>query len=386
MANNWTLGRTGLVYVGEESAYGTAPVLGSTNAVRHQNINLPFNPRNKVASPARYTDPSLRVRYTRRQTGSFDLTALLYPSGTLGTAPECALLLKHGLGTETIKTGSTTVSASPAPTTTGCTVASAANLAINNFIQITIAAGAYAGTYIRFLTGINSAALSWAPALPAAPATSDTVKGCVTYSLATALSKSLDITHYADNQNREQLGCVVDKIVLTLDAAGEPKIQITGPAQGYAASAQSKPAAFTTVGSDGSIPSGIMGGLQVNDVVLEFIKATFEITNGMALQDTAFGTSKPVTYYRKSRRQVAVSIDTMVSSQLDLYTAALATTQMAKFAQCGTAAGYIIGAYAPIVEWEVPDTPDAEETNQFAFKGTALSGSAGNGELYLGFA
>ncbi len=382
---NWTLGRTGLLYVAEETAYGTAPTFAPTNFFRHLSAALSYNPQNRVDSPARYTDPDVRARLRRRQSGSFDVTGLFYPSGTIATAPEAAPFLKNGLGASAVGVGTSTVSAAPAPTATGATVASGTGFAANTFISITIATGANAGTYVRFLTNVASNALTWAPALPAAPASGDTVKAGVTYSLATALPKSLDIGHYADNQNREQLGCVVDKLAITLDAAEEPRIQASGPAQGYAASAQVKPGAFTTVGSDATIPSGILGSLWVGATPtnLEFLKLVLEVQNGMALQDTAFGTQKPVTYYRKSRRTVTLSLDTMVSDQLTLFQAAIALTDTPFFAQCGTVEGNQIAIYCPVTQWEVPDTPDADETNQWNFRGRAL-GTTGNDSVYVG--
>jgi hypothetical protein len=380
---NWTLGRTGLVYVAEEATYGTAPTFVATNAFRHLNINLPYNPKNRVDSPARWADPDIRARLQRRKTGSFDISGLFYPSGTLNTVPECAPFLKNGLGAVASAVASSTVSASPAPSTTGCTVASATNFVVNTFITITIASGASAGTYVRFLTGIATNALTWAPALPAAPASLDTVKSGVTYSLATDLPKSLDIAHYAANQNREQLGCVVDKITITLDASQEPRIQITGPSQGFAASAQAKPGSFTTVGTDAGIPSGLFGALLVGDTSLDFLKLVLEINNGMDLQQTNFGTQGAVAFYRKTRRIINLSLDTMVSDQLTLKTASEATTDKAIFAQCGVTEGKQVAIYCPVTQWDVPDTPDSDETNQWAFKGRAI-GVSGNDACYVG--
>lgn len=384
MSNAWTIGRTGRVYVTEEATYGTPPTHIGTSAFRHTNINIPFSPKNKVASPARYVDPSLRTRFTRRQTASFDVSALFYPSGARGTVPEAAPFLTNGLGAVTATSQSTTVLASPAPTTTTFTVNDATGLAIGLLVRITEAGGANPGIYYRLITGLTGAAVVVSPALPTAPATSDTVVGGVTYALGTTLPKSLDLMHVADNQRREQLGGAIDKVTITLDGAGEPTLQVSGPAQGHAGSPQADPVTFTTVGLDSAIPSGLTGALRVGAVTLAFTKAVFEITNGVDLQNTEFGTTKPAAFYRKSRRAVAVSIDTMVSDQLTLYQAALASSGQAILAQCGATEGSVIVVYCPSTEFEVPDTPDAEETNVWNFKGTALSPTAANSELFLG--
>src|SRR4051812_24458163 len=95
---NWSLGRTGQVYVKEESTYGTAPTLAATDAVRHLNITLHNDPRSLAPSPERHTDPSQRVLLTRRAKANWDLKAQLYPSGTINTLPEATALLKNALG------------------------------------------------------------------------------------------------------------------------------------------------------------------------------------------------------------------------------------------------------------------------------------------------
>ena len=80
---------------------------------------------------------------------------------------------------------------------------------------------------------------------------------------------------------------------------------------------------------------------------------------------------------------VAVSVDTMVSSELTLYQAALATSGQPILAQCGLTDGAVIVVYVPIVQFDVPDTPDNEETNVWNFKGTAL-GVNGNDVIAIG--
>src|SRR3954469_4215358 len=95
---NWYIGRTGQLYIGEESTYATAPTLGAANAFRHLSQKLSFDPRQLAKSPERHTDPSQRVLYTRRPKASFDVKAQLYPSGTLNTLPEAVLVLKNAVG------------------------------------------------------------------------------------------------------------------------------------------------------------------------------------------------------------------------------------------------------------------------------------------------
>jgi hypothetical protein len=268
---NWYLGRTGQLYIGEEATYGTAPTLLAANAFRHLSQKLSFDPRQLAKSPERHTDPSQRVLLTRRQKASVDVKAQLYPSGTLNTLPECDLVLKNALGNvATNITLATTFSGSP--TTTGGTIASATGLAVGQPVQINIASGPNAGTYLRWLTTAGTSPV-WAPALPAAPVSGDTLKGCVGYALGTAIPKSLDIAHYpqapsASTPAREMLGCVIDKLSFMFDSNLEPMLQFSGPAQGLAGSspnfsAQAQPGGFTTVGAENAIPSGLLGYFQL---------------------------------------------------------------------------------------------------------------------------
>jgi hypothetical protein len=285
-------------------------------------------------------------------------------------------------GTVSPATGTLTVCCHPRATnasttllaTTGGFVASATALAVGQAVLI--------GGYVRWLTAVSTTNLTWAPALLAAPTGATTLKGTLGYSLTTALPTSFDVGHYNTQGNREQLGFVPDKVTITFDSNSEPKIQFTGPAQGYAAAAQAEPMAFTTVGAESAIPSGISGSMALNGTALEFVKATLEVTNGSDLQNNAFGTNKAQQFYRKSKRQVALSIDIMVSSDQTLYDIAKALTDTTIVFQCGTVEGKIWAVYCPVVEWKLPDTPDADETGQYSFKGIC-KGTLGNDEVYL---
>lgn len=121
MPNIWSLGRTGQVYGAAEASYGAAASLAATNAIRHQELSFHFSPYNPVPSKERHLTPGLRAQLKRRQTATWKLKGLMYPSGTLNTVPEMDVLLKNCLGAVANTTLAATVSASPAPTTTGAT-------------------------------------------------------------------------------------------------------------------------------------------------------------------------------------------------------------------------------------------------------------------------
>jgi hypothetical protein len=385
---NWGLGRVGQVYVKEESSYGTAPTLASTDAVRHLNVGLKYDPRKLRKSPERHTDPSMRVLLTGRSEASFDLKAQLYPSGTLNTLPEFNVLLKGAFGqAATNITLSTTFSGTP--TTTTGTVGSATGLAAGQPVQISIAAGASAGVYVRWLTSATSGtALVWAPALPAAPVSGDACKGTIGYAPATNNTPtSFDVAHYpqapSTYYNREQLGCVANKLSIMFDSNLETMATVSGPAKGYASSAQAQPGAFTTVGAESAIPSGLTGYFQLGSTLYQIEKLQLDIDNGYDLQNTALGTASPVAAFRKGRRAVTLKVQAKVSDDLTLWTPSLSQASNTLMLQLGTTSARIFGLYCPAVTiMNPPDTPDADETNNWSFDLTALA-TSGNDEVYF---
>lgn len=388
---NWYLGRTGQLYIGEEATYAVAPTLLATMAFRHLSQKLSFDPRQLAKSPERHLDPSQRVLLTRRQKGSFDVKGQWYPSGTLNTLPESDLVLKNALGAAASNiTLSTTFSGTP--TTTGGTIASGTGLAIGQPVQIAIAAGSAPGVYIRWLTAAGTTP-AWLPALPAAPAAGDTLKGCVGYTLGTAIPKSLDIAHYpqapsASTPAREMLGCVIDKLSLMFDGNLEPMIQFSGPAQGFAGvfgtwTPQSQPVGFTTVGAENAIPSGLTGYFQLGATLYQIEKMQIDIVNTMDLQNTALGTNKAGAFFRKGKRFVTVKIDAKVSDDLTLWTPSLAASSNACMLQIGSLSTKMFGVYMPnLILSAPPDIGDADETNNWSFVGEAMS-TVGNDEFYI---
>lgn len=389
---NWSIGRTGQLYLAEEATYATAPTLLATNAFRHLSAKLTFNPRQPAKSPERHTHPSQTALYNRRQAASFEVKAQWYPSGTLNTLPECDLVLKNSLGTAAKNTTLATTF-SGTPTTTGGTIASGTGLAIGDPVVITIASGGNAGTYLRWLTAAGTTP-TWTPALPGAPAAGDSLKGCASYVPATAIPKSLDIAHYpqapsASTPSREMLGNVIDKLTIEIDGNVEPVITLSGPAQGFAGSspsftAQSQPGGFTTIGAE-SVVGGIAlnGYFYFNGTLYQIEKLKIEIVNTMELQNTALGTNKAQAFFRKGKREVMVSIDAKVSDDTTVWAPALATSSNPLMLQLGTTVGKMWGIYCPYITLTtVPDIPDGDETNNWSFQGQAL-GSAGNDEIFI---
>ncbi len=387
--------RTSLLYIGEEATYAAAPTLASTDAFRHQSQRLSFNPRNLADSPERHTTPDKRTKFVRRRTGSFDIKALLYPSGTLNTLPEANKVLKNTFeATPTNVTLSTTVSSGASAT--GATVASATGLAVGQPIQIGMLGGANPGLYVRWLTAVTGEALTWAPALPSTCAVSDTVKGCIGYSFATPLPKSLDIAHYpqapsASTPAREMLGCLVSKMTISFDANLEPMIQFSGPAQGFAGTSpnftpQTKPGSFTTVGAETAIPSGLTGAFQLGSTSYGIQKLDLELDLAMDQIPADFGSDRATGFFRRGKRVSTVKIDAITTDDLTLWTPSLASSYNACMLQCGNVSGAIWAIYMPSLLIDAPpDIGDDDELNTSSYSAEALA-VAGNDAVYLALA
>jgi hypothetical protein len=391
----WSIGRFTQTYCGVEASYATAPTLLSTMAFRHLSGLLHFNPQSPVNSPARYAHPSMNSLRVRRQAATFDLKHEWYPSGVLNTLPESDVFLANGIGGAASNITLATTVASGA-LATGATVSSATGLAVGQFVQIGVLGGASPGTYMRLVTVVAGSALTWAPALPTTCAVSDTVKGCITYSLATATQKSIDIAMYpqvVSVKNLELLGCVPNKLAWMFDANTEPQMQISGPAQGFAGTiptwtAQAQPGAFTTVGTEAMLSSGMNAILNVGAVQYQFTKLQFDLENGYDVQNLASGTNKATAMFRKNKRVVTGKCSALVSNDLTLYTPSLGstTTPTPILIQQGLVSGQMWAIYAPnVVMTDIPDTPDSDTERQWAFALTCL-GTVGNDEIYIGMA
>lgn len=390
---NWYVGRQSRFYYGAETGgYAVAPSFSGSSAMRIQKAMLAFDNHKYRKSPVRFTDPGLRALFLGRYDSKFQVDALMFPSGTLNTLPEADGFFKNGFGGSIQNITLATSFTGGGETTTTGTVASATGLAAGQFIRITTAGV----TYARRLTVVAGAALTWEPALPVTPADADLVKGCITYPLGTALQYSLDCASYphapsASTPAREMLGCVVDKIVITLTGNDEPQISFSGPAQGLAGSTpnwtpQSEPGSWTTVGAEASIPTGTISTFQYGATVYQITKIQIEIVNSMKLHNVALGSASALGFERTGQRMVTVKATAMVSDDKTLWTPSVTAAQAvsAGILQIGNTGGYIWAMEFPSLMITappvIPDT-DAEQTWDFQMQALAVNG---NDECYFG--
>lgn len=372
------IGREARIYAKLEENYGVEEALDETNSLRiFSGLAFTYNPFNRVTSPEKKQSPGPVNRFDRKKSAELgNLEALIRPSGTLNTLPEIDPILEAAFGLKTNVTLSTTVSASPSPTTTGCTVASAGALAAGDAVLIYVTGED--DPFVRVLTDVTGNALTWAPALPSAPTSADAIKGGITYKLTTDLELSLTIAEYL-SKNRELIGVGINALSLVFDANEDPKATASGPAadQLYDSDVQNEPSDFVEIGVNP--PSGMTGGLYVNDVRFEIKKLEAAIANGLALRNQEYGVNAATAVYRSARREISLSIDCFEDhdteigdSEESLYHLLMAGEEVSLLLQTGASEGNIVCLYAPRAEFNVPETDDAEEERSWTLAGIAL--------------
>lgn len=374
-------GRTGKLYVKKEAAYGVEEVLASANALRHVNVGFSHNPFQRVNSPEKSPSPGQFTRFDRKPATMLEtLVALLRPSGTLNTLPEIDPILEAAFGAKTNVTLSTTVAS--APTTTSATVASAGTLAVGDAVLLSVT-GQVNSPYVRILTVVAGAALTWAPALPAAQTVGDACKGGLTYKLTTPLAISLTMAHYLTGFKRELLGAGIDSFALALDANAEPQVTVSGPAKDQlTGTAQSAPAAFTTVG--GNPPSGIIGETWIGNTLYLMKMLSVSFSNSLNARNTEYGVRLPTELNRNGIREVSVTLDAWAETEATLYDLTEAGTFSSVLTQTGRTQGNCTAIYLPKVDFSPAAVDDPDGEVGFSFSGVALESVLGsNDEIRL---
>lgn len=381
-------GRTGKIWVKKEASFGVEETLAAGNAIRHINRgSFGHQPKNRVNSPEKNPSPGQFGRFDRKPvTAPTGLNALIRPSGSLNTLPESDPFFEAAFGAKTNVTLATTVDSSP--TTTGCTVASAGALAVGDAVLLEVTGED--GPFVRILTGVSGADLTWAPALPSAQTAGDDVKGCITYKFTDALAISLTLLHVIASQREALIGYGMDSLALSFPANEEPNYTAGGPAKDLlgTSAAQSAPGAFTTVGTQNP-PSGIQDAYVYIDDTEYLIKSMdVDLTNALQVRNSEYGVLLPTELYRNGRREIAVNLDAFAETEAVLKDKARAGTFVSLLNQCGKTEGNIIAVYMPSIDFPFPDQDDEDGEVSWSFGGgVALESALGAGdELTLVFA
>ena len=384
MAETLVPGRYGHLYVAGESTYATSPTLLATHAMRH--VDFKFSrPTTRVDDPAKKASPGLVRQLERRTYATCVLDAILQPSGTINTLGEADALLEHGLGAKRNVTLATTISASPVPTTTVFTLASVTGLAVGDAILIALGGS----KYVRWITGIATAEVTVAPALPSAPAGTEVVKACTTYGLASAIDDSLTLAHYRSSDTVHSTiikGAVAEKLAFSFEQNTEGRLNVTFRAKSLVKPAPTKPGGFTMVGTQAP-PSGLSGELYVADAAYRFIRVGLEIDTGVQLREDSYGYASPEGILMTGRRAVRLKVDARLGDQAVIYDPAASANTLAIMKQTGFTEGNIIAVYAPKVLFSVPDEDSPEDVPTWSFDGRALESADGqNDEVKIAFA
>jgi hypothetical protein len=215
-----------IAFVVAEETFGTATDPSGAAALRFSELVMTPTEQRLAREDRRAGSRSLEARIRGRRDVEATLTVEDCPSGTAGTAPDLAPFLRTAYDETTIAT-TTTVAASPAPTTTGCTMADAAHLATGDVIGVL--AADEAGDAIVFavqVTEVDGNAVSWTPTLPNAPAAGAAIGRSVQYKLAADNRNSATVYKYYGTDLVECLaGAVARRFEYELDAGGVATVQ-----------------------------------------------------------------------------------------------------------------------------------------------------------------
>lgn len=172
---DFSVGHRERVFVRSQSAFGTQAdpqsssyvrIEGSMGARRTKQRQFEGDKRDN-ASPVNAFDLLSAVEWSMPEGN-------LRPSGALGATPEMDPFLLGLLGARNTANLTTTVSVSPTPTTTGCTLASVTGLQVGDLIK-------FASGDVRQVATLVSSAITWFPALAVAPSTGTAVTSGTTY-------------------------------------------------------------------------------------------------------------------------------------------------------------------------------------------------------------
>lgn len=372
---------------GLETSFGTPPSIAATHAIRVINAKMDGDPYNRVFSAEKKNGPGRFTEFDRRETASFSMEALLRPSGTLNTLPECTGFLEAAFGAKNNITLSTTVNVTSA--VGGATLSSVTGLvAKTTGVQITCPDGKLR---LRRVTSISGSDVTWSPNLPSgqAPADGAAIKGVNCYYLTAANAKSIWLASYAFQADftaglSELLkGGMVDRLSMSFDYQDEPRFSVSGPAKTRTAAA-SHPGAFTQVGTNP--PSAITSECLVGANAMKYMKLGIEITNGLQVRNDEINASAATEGYRMGDRDISVGFDVLHENadKTYLYDLALAGTRSSLFKQTGFTNGKIIAVYAPNVSWKGPSVDNGDGPVSLPMKGMALeSVEDSNDELVL---
>lgn len=385
-------------YVDKEASFAVdagagGAALSATDGFGHIELTL-MGKNNREASPKKIGTPDAATSLARRTTAGFNMGANFWePSGTLGTVSNLAPFIEQAFGTlHTISSGlATTVAASPAPTATGCTIASATGLAVGDVIVITTTNGREA-TRVK---SIATAAITF-DSLTTAPASGAAVVSGSSFKLASTLTGSLSIYKYynAGGFKEAVYGAVVEQLQATFDGTKEATIQCQGPAARYAnsltvdaspttAPPQAKPAAHTTVGNP---INGMIGTFHVGTAAVLVTSAQVTIQNNLELRNKELGTRYATgiagrTQIRKITTRITMFMEDTTIFQLATRSGITRQTGVLRLL-VGDTNGSMVACVMPVVEFEIPEVGNELGPKEITIEGECYATSGNDGVFF----
>lgn len=365
------------VYVDFESPYATLATPASTDAIRHRTIRI-VGANNREPSDERTGVAGRGRSLPRRHTCSVELETRWEPSGTLATASYLGLVLKNLFGAQHAAALTTTVSASPTPTASVFTVASATGLQVGDVIIVTTTNGREA-TRIQ---AIATAQLT-VDTLSAAPATGAAVVHGVSYSLANLAPQGLSVFHYMTGGGFRQsaAGWLVNQGTFNVDGTTEVLATFSGPAaRRYAnAGTPAKPASHTTVGNP---LGGMVGNVYLGASAFPMTKLSASIVNNVWLRNSEIGTQYASGHARQNFRDVTLSVSFWLENEA-LFTAGEGSTEQVVRLALGDTNGSMIGMVMPKALFEIPSVPSGVGPVEVTATAVCYH-TNGNDEIFIG--
>src|SRR5574343_166279 len=379
------------VYMQEESAYAVIPnssgtaTLAGTDACRHIKCDL----NNDIATLVRRDKTGTRsatVGVRGRGFGRWSLEASLAPSGTPGTPPDIAPLLKSVFGQDpTVNSGTVSISGATNATPIVITTGSAHGLSDGDLIVITGVTGNTAanGAWIVTSASGSTATLVGSAGNGAYVSGGTVSKANVKYTFYDDAAPTFSLWRFRRPSTLSQEvsgGCIVSDITINLGqdiaeftANGESKFVLQSQYFSSATDEEkmgltafpSEPGSPTTAGS--AVP-GFYGSFVSNAVTLARIRtAQLKVNNGAASTKDTFGTSLPddVEFDERNVTLGFGCYDTDDASVFALKNAGITKTPLDFILQIGTTPGSIVVAYMRQVQVMAPQLNDNQR--RFAF-------------------
>jgi len=373
------------VYCKNESAFNDTTYTGlvAADAIVARTVSLQASD-NRVPSKSKRGTPDVTTSLPRMQTSGFSLSAEWRPSGTIGVASDLWPILKGFFGTQTLAgTGSgvaTTVAASPSPTATGFTVASATGLAVGDLIYVTVGTRREA---TRIKT-IATAALT-VDELSAAPVSGAAVVASVTYKLTTAVPSSVCIANVLGGKLEVVTGGMVESLEISFGKQDEVMLSANGVSARYRGNSESTaltdPATTTVVGAP---LNGIIGAGVVNGAEFKVIGLKLSVQNAIKLRDMDIGDAYATEAFRADYRMGTIE----VSFYLDDHTIVdlgESHTNVPFSLALGSTNGAMLGMVCPLVEWDRTPLPAGEsDAPVVTVRGTLYASATGNDAVFIG--